>query len=172
MNEAMMNLPYATAIPTAAADQRVAAAVNPDTRPRSLIMAPAPRKPMPLTTCAAMRVRSAPSVANWESNPNTHDPTHTAAKVRTPAAGRSCLRSQPMKPPRRRAISARKAKVNSSSQFMPGFNLQPKCKAQNGEGAKSLNGVETFGFAFRVAQSAPEFATIRVRPSLGSRTGI
>src|SRR3989338_9176788 len=48
------------AVPTAATTQRVAAVVSPTTDERSFSnrIVPAPRKPIPVTICAAMRVRS------------------------------------------------------------------------------------------------------------------
>lgn len=54
----LADIDYCRCIPKATANQMVAAVVNPATRPLSRMMAPAPRKPMPVTIFAAMRAGS------------------------------------------------------------------------------------------------------------------
>ena len=51
-------MPAPTAMPNAATIHIPAAVVSPRTEPFICIMAPAPRKPIPVTTCAAIRAGS------------------------------------------------------------------------------------------------------------------
>ena len=62
----------AIARPTEAVDQTVAAVVSPRTLPLSRKITPAPRKPIPLTICAEMRVGSAASLEYIERRPKRH----------------------------------------------------------------------------------------------------
>jgi hypothetical protein len=52
---AISHNPPPAAVPTAATSQIVAAVVRPRTESRRTKITPAPRKPMPLTICAATR---------------------------------------------------------------------------------------------------------------------
>jgi hypothetical protein len=94
-----------TATPMAATTQIVAAVVRPVTCSPSRMMAPAPRKPMPETIWAAMRVMSAPEAAasSREMIANRQDPRQIRMLVRRPAALSLSSRSRPMEAPRARA---------------------------------------------------------------------
>src|SRR6202022_1386926 len=84
---AIRTYPKPTTIPTAATTQIVAAVVKPRTSVPCRRMAPAPRKPTPVTICAAMRVGSVrlPKAGSRATAVNRHDPTPTKAIVRIPA---------------------------------------------------------------------------------------
>src|SRR4051812_16267782 len=81
------------------------------------MIAPAPRKPMPVTICAAIRVGSAGTTA-WpefrnsrkpyaETIVNRADPTETSRWVRSPASRSRSSRSRPSTPPRAAASANR-----------------------------------------------------------------
>ncbi len=92
-------------------------------------MTPAPRKPMPTTTCDATRVTSIwmlvsarartnsenPSV---DTTPNRQAPRHTAMWVRRPAGCSPASRSAPMTAPRATATASRSSA--SVSYLIPG----------------------------------------------------
>src|SRR5512133_882609 len=81
------------------------------------MIAPAPRKPIPVTICAAIRVgsvlTSAPPLTrkSWkpyaETSVNSADPTDTSMCVRKPASRSRSSRSSPMAPPRAAATASR-----------------------------------------------------------------
>src|ERR1051326_4387215 len=109
-------------MPIAAATQSVAAVVRPRTvRPWRMI-APAPRKPMPVTICAAIRVGSArttwsllvrkPRKPYAETIVNSAAPRHTSRCVRRPASRSRSSRSKPIAPPST-AASERRARLSS-----------------------------------------------------------
>ncbi len=100
--------PAPTAIPMDAETQMIAAVVAPLTRRRPCRMTPAPRKPIPVTICAATRPES-PVVlvkAN-ESIVKTAAPRQTRAIVRMPAGFSRRCRSPPMSMPHAMAAKAR-----------------------------------------------------------------
>jgi hypothetical protein len=87
---AMSGRPTPAAIPIPAAAHRLAAVVRPRTDGPYLRIAPAPRKPMPVTIWAATRDGSAalPSGVGKptiESTVNSADPSATSRWVRIPA---------------------------------------------------------------------------------------
>src|ERR1700733_2479228 len=96
--------PPPTARPIAATVQMLAAVVRPFTISPRARMAPAPRKPIPETTCAAIRDGSSTicSYVRMLENPYCEtimirqDPTHTSICVRMPAAHSSRSRSNPI----------------------------------------------------------------------------
>src|SRR5919201_5779892 len=81
------------------------------------MIAPAPRKPIPVTICAAMRVGSArmtlPPLTRKSRKPyaetrvNSAEPTDTSMCVRNPASRSRNSRSRPTAPPRAAAITTR-----------------------------------------------------------------
>ena len=77
--------PEPLSVPTAAAHHRVAAVVSPRTLKPSLKITPAPRKPMPDTTWAAMRVALLSPAAIPDSATKAAEPVATSACVRMPA---------------------------------------------------------------------------------------
>jgi hypothetical protein len=81
--------PTPAAMPSAAVLQRLAAVVRPRIVNPSLRIAPAPRKPMPDTTCAAMRVGSVTALGPpkpWtDRTVNAAEPSATSKCVRIPA---------------------------------------------------------------------------------------
>src|SRR5439155_11947704 len=105
------------AIPIAATTQSVAAVVRPRMERPSRMIAPAPRKPIPVTICAAMRVGSArttfpPFVRNsWkpyaETIVNSAEPSETSRCVRIPASRSRTSRSAPIAAPSKAAIASR-----------------------------------------------------------------
>src|SRR2546421_3383811 len=105
-------------MPIAATSQRVAAVVRPRTDSPCRMIAPAPRKPMPLTICAAIRVGSVrtsdpPCTRNSrkpyaETSVKSAEPTHTTRCVRNPACRSRSSRSMPIAPPRPAAMTSRK----------------------------------------------------------------
>src|SRR3954463_14040329 len=121
-------------MPIAATTQSVAAVVSPRTERPWRMIAPAPRKPMPVTICAAMRVGSArttlaPEFRNsW--NPyaptivNSADPSETSRCVRSPASRSRSSRSMPMSPPRPAASDNRN---RASPQWRLGRVLAARC---------------------------------------------
>ena len=77
------------------------------------MMVPAPKKPMPLITCAPSRPGSpAPLLTTvnryWLVIMVTEDPKQTKMWVRNPAARRFFPRSMPMSPPHKVANSSRR----------------------------------------------------------------
>src|ERR1039457_257987 len=90
----------------------VAADVRPVIEPRACIMVPAPMKPIPVTTCAAMRpgspMRAPPNeVPRFiERSMNNAEPTQMRMFVRRPAAFPAIWRSKPIAPPARMASSS------------------------------------------------------------------
>src|ERR1051326_7346870 len=131
-------------MPIPAATQSVAAVVRPRTvRPWRMI-APAPRKPMPVTICAAIRVGSArttwsPLVRN-SRNPyadtivNSAEPRQTSRCVRKPASRSRSSRSKPIAPP---SAAANASRPRSSPQPSEGIALSncrlERCALQLGD---------------------------------------
>src|SRR3954453_23886595 len=112
-------------MPIAATTQRVAAVVSPRTEGPWRMIAPAPRKPMPVTICAAIRVGSArttdwPEARNsWNPYAETivkrADPTETSRWVRRPASRSRSSRSTPIRPPSTAARAIRRRASLESS---------------------------------------------------------
>src|SRR3954471_5146573 len=110
-------------MPIPATSQSVAAVVRPRTDNPWRMMAPAPRKPIPLTICAAIRVGSVrtstpPLVTNSlnpyaETSVKSADPTQTTRCVRNPACRSRSSRSRPMAPP---SAAATKRRSSPSAQ--------------------------------------------------------
>src|SRR6185503_16788085 len=99
-------------IPTAETSQIIAADVRPMIRPREWRIVPAPRKPIPVTTCAAIRpgslgLSNAITMATFvDSHMNSIDPRQIRMLVRKPAGLSLISRSTPMSPPQTIARSA------------------------------------------------------------------
>src|SRR5712691_1798740 len=116
-------------MPIAATSQSVAAVVRPRTEKPCRMIAPAPRKPIPVTICAAIRVGSArttlwPDVRNaWkpyaDTIVNSADPTDTSMCVRSPAWRSRSSRSMPIAPP---STAASTRRSRASSQFRDGMS--------------------------------------------------
>src|SRR5689334_5077458 len=108
-------------MPIAAATQSVAAVVRPRTDSPWRMIAPAPRKPIPVTICAAIRVGSTrtPQSANpyAETRVKSADPTHTSRWVRSPACRSRSSRSSPIRPP---SAAATKSRSSTSAQPIVG----------------------------------------------------
>src|SRR3954466_9753848 len=112
-------------MPIPATSQSVAAVVRPRTDSPWRMMAPAPRKPIPLTICAAIRVGSVrtstpPLVTNSlnpyaETSVKSAEPTETTRCVRNPACRSRSSRSRPTAPPRRAATRSRRRTCGHSS---------------------------------------------------------
>src|SRR3954452_22182945 len=106
-------------MPIAAVSHSVAAVVRPRTFIPWLMIAPAPRKPMPVTICAAIRVGSARTtfvpLTRKLSNPyadttvKSAEPSETSMCVRKPASWSRISRSIPIAPPRPAASASRPA---------------------------------------------------------------
>src|SRR6266550_1516688 len=98
-------------MPIAATSQSDAAVVSPRTERPWRMIAPAPRKPIPVTICAAMRVGStlAPKLLKpyAETSVKSAEPTQTTRCVRSPACRSRSSRSSPMAPPRAAATKRR-----------------------------------------------------------------
>src|SRR5262249_43270544 len=113
--------PAPTAIPIAATSQRVAAVVRPRTESPWRMMAPAPRKPIPVTICAAIRVGSTlipQSLKPYaDTSVNSADPTHTSRWVRSPAWRSRISRSSPIAAP---SAAATKRRSSTSGQPIVG----------------------------------------------------
>jgi hypothetical protein len=105
------------------------------------MIAPAPRKPIPVTICAATRDGSArttlPPWARKSWNPyakvivNSAEPTETSMWVRRPASRSRNSRSIPIRPPKTAASTSRR---RASSQLREGiiqgwFGPVPACPA-------------------------------------------
>src|SRR5215211_3876280 len=105
-------------MPIAATTHSVAAVVRPRIEMPWRMIAPAPRKPIPDTICAAIRVGSkvTPSrLEKWksrhayaETSVNTADPTETSRCVRSPASRSRSSRSRPIAPPSAAATTRRR----------------------------------------------------------------
>src|SRR5438094_1539313 len=112
-------------MPIAATTQSVAAVVRPRTDSPSRMIAPAPRKPMPVTICAAMRVGSArttdpPCVRNaWKPYAETivksAEPSETSRCVRIPASRSRSSRSKPTAAPSPPATARRSSASQPAS---------------------------------------------------------
>src|SRR6478609_4828431 len=112
-------------MPRAATTQRVAAVVSPRTERPSRMIAPAPRKPMPVTICAAMRVGSArtmlppPARNSWKPYAETivksAAPRETSRWVRIPASRSRISRSNPTAPPSTHASTRRRSASQPAS---------------------------------------------------------
>src|ERR671935_1217634 len=121
-------------MPIAATTQSVAAVVSPRTDSPWRMIAPAPRKPIPVTICAAMRVGSArmtlwPDVRNaWkpyaETIVNRAEPSATSKCVRRPASRSRSSRSIPISPP---SAAASASRSSDSSQLSVGIALDASC---------------------------------------------
>src|SRR5579884_702404 len=106
-------------MPIAATSQRLAAVVRPRIVNPWRKMTPAPRKPMPVTICAATRDGSKlTTLPPWPKKPaNPYAPTsvksaapaETSMCVRSPAAFSSSSRSRPMTAPRSAATASRRS---------------------------------------------------------------
>src|SRR5581483_1727732 len=104
-------------MPIAPTTHSVAAVVNPRTDSPSRMIAPAPRKPMPVTICAAIRVGSVRTTLpplvrkSWKPYAETivksAAPSETRRCVRTPASRSRISRSTPTAAPRPAARSRR-----------------------------------------------------------------
>src|SRR4051794_1320912 len=120
-------------MPIAATTQSVAAVVSPRTEKPCRMIAPAPRKPIPVTTCAAMRVGSArtmllpPARNSWkpyaETIVNRAEPSETRRCVLTPASRSRSSRSNPTIPPSPHANASR----TSASQPLSVGTLLRRC---------------------------------------------
>src|SRR6266511_3769670 len=134
------------------------------------MMAPAPRKPMPVTICAAIRVGSArttdcPEARNaWKPYAPTMvksaDPSATSRWVRRPASRSRSSRSTPIKPP---SAGGSASRSSDSSQFSVGRVLDASCS--NGF---FLRGGELADPARRELEQVVQPRTAERRP-LGSR---
>src|SRR5918995_2562023 len=112
-------------MPIAATNHSVAAVVSPRTESPCRMIAPAPRKPMPLTICAAMRVGSNTSPLGVEKDQSDHayaetivnsaEPTDTSRCVRNPAPRSRSSRSNPIAPPSSAARPSRQARSTKVS---------------------------------------------------------
>src|SRR2546426_4354268 len=112
-------------MPTAATTQIIAAEVRPVTRPRDWMIAPAPRKPIPVTICAARRPGSAgrPVAITMatcvDSHMNSIEPRQMRMLVRKPGGLFFISRSTPMRPPQTIARSAFGRKSRASGSIEP-----------------------------------------------------
>src|SRR5712692_7350624 len=126
-------------MPIAATSQRVAAVVSPRTESPWRMIAPAPRKPMPLTICAAIRVGSArttepPCTRNSrkpyaETIVKSAEPTQTTRCVRSPAWRSRSSRSSPIAPPRAPATTSRRS---TCGQVSVGIAASDNSRKRNG----------------------------------------
>src|ERR671930_1025206 len=120
-------------MPIAATSQSVAAVVSPRTERPCRMIAPAPRKPIPLTICAAMRVGSVrtsePPLTRNSWNPyadtsvKSAEPTQTTRWVRRPAWRSRSSRSMPIAPPSAAATERRSSTCGHSSDGMAARRL-------------------------------------------------
>src|SRR5438128_3700536 len=121
-------------MPIAATTHSVAAVVSPRTERPCRMIAPAPRKPMPVTICAAMRVGSARTTLEPDSRKaskpyaptivKSAEPSATSRCVRSPASRSRSSRSTPIKPP---STAASASRSSDSSQFSVGRLLDASC---------------------------------------------
>src|SRR5436853_610800 len=90
-------------MPIAETAQRFAAVVRPRTEMPSRMIAPAPRKPIPVTICAATRVGSTFEPKSWKPYApaivKRHEPIATSMCVRMPASRSRSSRSMPIAAP-------------------------------------------------------------------------
>src|SRR6476661_5296489 len=117
--------PAPEAIPIAATTHSVAAVVSPRTEKPCRMIAPAPRKPTPVTICAAIRVGSVrtmfppPTRNSWkpyaETSVKRQEPTETSRCVRKPASRSRSSRSRPTAPPRPAATTTRSSSCSQVS---------------------------------------------------------
>src|SRR6478609_3175187 len=113
-------------MPIAATTQRVAAVVSPRTDSPERMIAPAPRKPMPVTICAAIRDGSVrtmfPPLVRNSWNPyadtivNSAEPSETSRCVRIPASRSRSSRSNPITAPSPQANRSRRNASHPSSE--------------------------------------------------------
>ncbi len=101
--------PHST--PTAAEHHTVAAVLSPRTPKPSLKITPAPRKPTPVTTCAATRVGLPSPGSNCEKATKPAAPSATKALVCMPARRWRHWRSMPMRAPSSSAARSCAAKA-------------------------------------------------------------
>src|SRR5438132_4544672 len=109
-------------MPIAATTQSVAAVVSPRIESPCRMIAPAPRKPIPVTICAAIRVGSVrtrlPPWTRKSRKPyadaivNSAEPSETSMCVRKPASRSRNSRSSPTAPP---SAAARARRSSASS---------------------------------------------------------
>lgn len=103
--------------------QRLAAVVSPRTNWRWMMIVPAPMKPMPLTTCAAIRLGSSPTPVCIRISAKPYCdtiiisalPSATRKWVRKPASLTRYSRSRPITVPQRPATHKRMIKSHSIS---------------------------------------------------------
>ena len=109
---AATNMPVPHARPMAAVTHRPAAVVSPRTTFFWKMMVPAPRNPMPDTTCAATRDESLRSTPKpyCDTTQNSALPSATRKCVRNPASFALYSRSMPIAPPSTRASVRRMVK--------------------------------------------------------------
>src|SRR5215210_6692500 len=98
------------------------------------MIAPAPRKPTPVTICAAMRVgsKTIPSLLEKcqsvqpyaDTSVNSAEPSETSRWVRNPASRSRSSRSTPINPPSSAASASRRS---DSSQLRVGSWLDASC---------------------------------------------
>ena len=112
---ASMACPKPDKTPMAAEHQSVAAVFKPRTFKPSRMMTPAPKKPMPDTTCAAMRIDSIGKFDSVAIVTNNAAPDATNALVRKPAMRWRNWRSVPINAPKK---SANKMREVNSYQIM------------------------------------------------------
>src|SRR6185436_7536166 len=117
----------------AATVQRQAAVVSPRTESPERMMAPAPRKPTPATTWAAIRAGSDfPGFrsAMWiDTSMMRHDPRETIMWVRSPAGWLCISRSRPTRPPSRPARQSLPA-IWMSAASMRSYSKGSSCRAR------------------------------------------
>src|SRR4051794_8490787 len=112
-------------MPMPATTHRLPAVVRPRTERPSRMIAPAPRKPIPVTICAAIRVGSALMTASplarnsWnpyaETIVKSAEPSATSRCVRIPASRSRSSRSTPTAPPSAAATASRRSASQSPS---------------------------------------------------------
>src|SRR5690606_17923881 len=160
--------PQPAAIPIAATTHSVAAVVKPTTLPRAWMIVPAPRKPIPLTICAASRAGSAvrkPAgsairAIAIDSSVNSAAPTQISKLVRSPAGLPLSSRSMPTMPPSTAASTRRKRKSTrkSSSGRAPSSSV---CHSMSG----------TQSLRRRSSLSNPVLSRVRASTCLITRAG-
>src|SRR5947209_11850612 len=93
------------------------------------MIAPAPRKPMPLTICAEMRVGSTRGPVNpyAETSVKSAEPTETTRCVRRPACRSRSSRSNPIAPPSTAATKRRRRTCGQASDGTPATATLRKC---------------------------------------------
>jgi hypothetical protein len=111
--------------PSPATTHNVEAVVSPATVPRAWTIVPAPRKPMPVMTPAAIRTRLSPVPPLAPMMPMAKliimvEPTQTRMLVRKPAGFWLASLSRPMSPPRAIArMSLSRISIRSIGCFLP-----------------------------------------------------